>query len=168
MKKVYLFILALAGLGFSATAQKVSGTIKGTLQDSVSATPLEDATVSIMRLPDSTLISFTLSRGTGFFEIKNLDAGEYQVVASYTGLRTFKKVFSVTAAKQEIDLGLVKLQRADKTLDEIVIVEAPVKINGDTVSFRADAFKTKPNATVEDLLKKLPGVQVDKDGTVKA
>jgi hypothetical protein len=168
MKNVYLFLLVFAGIGISASAQKVSGTIKGVLQDSISASPLEDATVSVMRLPDSTLISFTLTRSNGAFEIKNLDAGDYQVVASFTGLRTFKRNFSIQAGRTEVDYGLVKMERADKALDEIVIVEAPVKINGDTVSFKADAFKTKPNATVEDLLKKLPGVQVERDGTVRA
>lgn len=153
---------------FLAVAQKVAGTVKGSLQDSVSATPLEDATVSVMRLPDSTLISFTLTRSNGAFEIRNLEAGDYQVVASFAGLRTFKKKFSIGPGHTEEDLGSVQLQRADKALDEVVIVDAPVKVNGDTVSFKADAFKTKPNATVEDLLKKLPGVQVDRDGTVKA
>lgn len=168
MKNVYLFLLVFAGIGFSASAQKVSGTVKGVLQDSVSASPLEDATVSVMRLPDSTLISFTLTRSNGAFEIKNLDAGDYQLVASFSGLRTFKRGFSINTNRTEVDYGLVKMERADKALDEIVIVEAPVKINGDTVSFKADAFKTKPNATVEDLLKKLPGVQVERDGTVRA
>ncbi|MDQ3277699.1 MAG: TonB-dependent receptor family protein, partial [Bacteroidota bacterium] len=164
----YFALFLLLGTGVMASAQKITGTVKGSLQDSISASPLEDATVSVMRLPDSTLISFTLSRGNGYFEIKNLDAGDYQVVASFTGLRTFKRSFSITAGRTEVDYGLIKMERADKALDEIVIVEAPVKINGDTVSFKADAFKTKPNATVEDLLKKLPGVQVDRDGTVKA
>ncbi|HET7899406.1 MAG TPA: TonB-dependent receptor, partial [Flavisolibacter sp.] len=168
MKNVYLLLLAFFGFGSFAFSQKVSGTVKGSLQDSVSATALEDATVSVMALPDSTLISFTLSRSNGSFEIKNLAPGNYQVVASFVGLHTFKKKFTISAAHTEEDLGIVKLQRADKALDEITIVEAPVKVNGDTVSFKADAFKTKPNATVEDLLKKLPGVQVDRDGTVKA
>lgn len=168
MKNVYLFAIVLLGLPFFAAAQKLAGTIKGSLQDSVSATPLEDATVSLLRLPDSTLISFTLSRKNGSFEIRNIDAGDYLLVASFVGLRTFKKQFAIGASHTEEDLGIVRLQRADKALDEVVIVEAPVKVNGDTVSFKADAFKTKPNATVEDLLKKLPGVQVDRDGTVKA
>ncbi|HEU4903051.1 MAG TPA: carboxypeptidase regulatory-like domain-containing protein, partial [Flavisolibacter sp.] len=168
MKNVYLFALVLLGLPFFAAAQKQAGTVKGSLQDSVSATPLEDATVSLLRLPDSTLISFTLSRNNGSFEIRNIDAGNYLLVASFVGLRTFKKQFIIGASHTEEDLGVVKLQRADKALDEVVIIEAPVKVNGDTVSFKADAFKTKPNATVEDLLKKLPGVQVDRDGTVKA
>jgi hypothetical protein len=168
MKNVYLLVLILVGFFLSASAQKVSGLVKGSLQDSVSGTALEDATVSVMRLPDSTLISFTLSRNNGSFEIKNLDAGDYQLVVSFTGLRTFKRSFAISASHLVQDYGTIALQRADKALDEIVIVEAPVKVSGDTVSFKADAFKTKPNATVEDLLKKLPGMQVDRDGTVRA
>lgn len=168
MKKFYLFALAVLCLGFVSSAQKVSGSIKGYLQDSTSASMLGDATVSVMSLPDSSLISFTLSDNNGFFEIKNISAGEYVVASSFIGLRSFKKKFVISAANPVVDFGTIKLQRADKLLDEIIITEAPVKINGDTISFKADAFKTKPNATVEDLLKKLPGVQVERDGTVKA
>lgn len=168
MKKVYLLVLALFYLSFHSSAQKVSGTIKGYLQDSLSATPLGDATVSVMSLPDSSLISFTLTGSNGYFEIKNLNSGDYLVTSSYVGLRTFKKKFTISTNNQLEDFGTVKLQRADRLLDEVVITEAPVKVNGDTISYKADAFKTKPNATVEDLLKKLPGVQVERDGTVKA
>ena len=168
MKKIYLFLLAMFGFALFVSAQKVSGSVTGILQDSVSASPLEDATVSVMRLPDSTLISFTLTRKNGSFEIRNLAAGDYLLAISFVGLKSYKKKFSVSAAHTEEDFGILKMLRADKALDEVVITEAPVKVSGDTISFKADAFKTKPNATVEDLLKKLPGVQVDKDGTVKA
>lgn len=168
MKNVCFLLFAVFGCGFFSAAQKLSGTVKGTLQDSLSATALEDATVSVTRLPDSTLISFTLTRSNGYFEIKNLDAGDYWVTASFTGLKSFRKRVSITTTHTNEDLGMIKLQRANNTLEEVVIVETPVKINGDTISFKADAFKTKANATVEDLLKKLPGVQVDRDGTVKA
>ena len=161
-------ILAIAGLSLVSSAQKISGTVKGYLQDSASATMLSDATVSLMSLPDSSLVSFTLTNSSGYFEIKNINAGDYVVVSSFVGLRSFKKKFTITATHQTEDFGTIQLQRADKYLDEVVITEAPVKINGDTISFKADAFKTKPNATVEDLLKKLPGVQVERDGTVKA
>ena len=68
-----------------------------------------------------------------------------------------------------VDLGLLQVQHRYKTLAEVVIKdEAPIRIKGDTLAFRASAFKTKPDATAEDLLKKLPGVQVDRNGTVKA
>ncbi|HEU4633195.1 MAG TPA: outer membrane beta-barrel protein, partial [Flavisolibacter sp.] len=79
-----------------------------------------------------------------------------------------KRKFSVTALKPSTDFGIIRLDRFYKSMEEVVVTEAPVKINGDTIAFRADAFKTKPNATVEDLIKKLPGMQVDRDGTVKA
>jgi hypothetical protein len=121
-----------------------------------------------VRLKDSSLISFALSGSNGSFEIRNLDEGEYNLLASFTGLRTGKKTFSIAASRTEVDLGLIRMDRSNNMLDEVVITEAPVRINGDTIAYRADAFKTKPNATVEDLLKKLPGVQVERDGTVKA
>jgi len=168
MQKFTLIVLALFGFGFFASAQKVSGVVKGTLQDSLSASALGDATVSVMHLPDSSLVSFTLTNNNGYFEIKNLDPGEYAVTSSFVGLRSFKKKFTINAANPVKDFGLIKLQQSDKLMDEVVISETPVKVSGDTISYKADAFKTKPNATVEDLLKKLPGVQVDKDGTVKA
>jgi hypothetical protein len=88
---------------------------------------------------------------------------------SYTGYENFKKPFSITAEKKTMDIGEIILQKEYKTLTGVTVTDlTPVKVNGDTVSFKADAFKTKPNATTEDLLKKLPGVQVEKDGTVKA
>jgi hypothetical protein len=169
MKKIYFIALALFALIFNSSAQKITGTVKGFLQDSLTATPLADATVSVMRLKDSSLISFTLTGRNGAFEIKNLDAGEYQLISSFQGLQTNKTIFSISAIKPLADLSTVKLSRRYNMMDEITIKDnAPVTIKGDTISFNADAFKTKPNATVEDLLKKLPGMQVDKDGTVKA
>ena len=169
MKKIYLIVLAIFALAFNASSQKIAGTVKGILQDSLTATPLADATVSVMRIKDSSLISFTLTGRNGAFEIKNLDAGNYQLISAFQGLQTLKTNFSISAAKPLADLSTVKLSRRYNMMEEITIKDnAPVTIKGDTISFNADAFKTKPNATVEDLLKKLPGMQVDKDGTVKA
>lgn len=171
MRIIYAFATFVCCMAFSlaATAQKNDGIVKGSLQDSVSGQMLYDATVSIVRVKDSALISFTLSSNSGYFEVKNLAPGDYRVVVSYQGFRTLRKLFSITAEKPLADLGKVIMDRSYKTLDEVVVKDdAPVKIKGDTIAFNADAFKTKPNAVVEDLLKKLPGVTVDKDGTVKA
>ena len=168
MKKIYLLMAALLLLGTMASAQKISGTVKGVLQDSTTSSPLTDATVSIIRVSDSSLISFTLTGSKGDFQVKNLDAGEYYIAASYTGMETLRKNFAIAVDAQQHDLGVLNMNRAYKTMDEVVIEEAPVQIKGDTLSFKADAFKTKPNATVEDLLKKVPGMAVEKDGTVKA
>jgi hypothetical protein len=169
MKKIYLIVLVIIASALTVSAQKVSGTVKGRLQDSISGTMLTDATVSVVRLQDSSLISFTITSRNGQFEIKNIDAGEYNLVSSFQGLQTKKTKFIITAREPEINLGDIKMERFYKEMEGVVITdEAPVRVKGDTLAFNADAFKTKPNATVEDLLKKLPGVQVDRDGTVKA
>jgi len=167
MKKFVLLIF-LTLLAFVTYAQ-VNGSVKGKLSDTTAKQPLSEATVSVMLVKDSSLVSFSLSDKKGNFEITNLDTGIYSLLISYTGYENFKKQFSITTENKIADLGELILQKEYKSLTGVVVTsEAPVKVNGDTVSFKADAFKTKPNATTEDLLKKLPGVQVEKDGTVKA
>src|SRR5688572_6211975 len=169
MNKILSLCFCFIAIGYSVSAQKVAGTVKGTLQDSITAIPLQDATVSVMRTSDSSLVSFTITNSKGFFEIKNLEAGDYVLISSFQGLQTIRKKFSISAERPETDFSVINMSRHYKTLDEVVIKDdAPVQVKGDTLAFNADAFKTKPNATAEDLLKKLPGVQVDKDGTVKA
>lgn len=170
MKKFYFAAFAIFLLNLTSYAQKVSGVAKGTLQDSVSATPLSDATISVVRSKDSSLISFTVTSNSGYFEIKNIDAGNYTLLISYTGMQNFKRTFTISSTHTIADFGAIKLDRNYKALDEVVVKDdAPVKIKGDTVEFRAESFKSvKPNATVEDLLKKMPGMEVAKDGTVKS
>ncbi|TCZ71765.1 outer membrane beta-barrel family protein [Flaviaesturariibacter aridisoli] len=168
MKKFLSILMLLVSV--AAYAQK-NGTVKGFLLDGTAATrtALDEATVSVMQASDSTLVSFNLTSNTGFFEIKNLSFGSYYLLVSYQGFSTLKQSFTLSAAQPLADLGDVKMTTQYKTLDEVVVKDvAPIRIKGDTVEYNAGAFKTKPNANVEDLLKKLPGVQVEKDGTVKA
>ena len=167
MKKLILISCILSSAFF--TQAQINGSVKGKLLDTAGKQPLSEATVSVMLVKDSSLVSFSLSDKKGNFEITNLDAGNYLLMISYTGYENFKKPFSITADKKTTDIGEIILQKEYKTLSDVTVTDlTPVKVNGDTVSFKADAFKTKPNATTEDLLKKLPGVQVEKDGTVKA
>jgi hypothetical protein len=170
MKKVSLLVLSIFIFAIHSYAQKFNGVAKGVLQDSVTATPLADATVSIVRTKDSSLISFTITTSSGFFEIKNIAPGTYHLIASYTGMQGLKKEFTISENNTTADFGTIKLGRNYKSLTEVVVTDnAPVKVKGDTVEFRAESFKSvKPNATVEDLLKKVPGMEVDKDGTVKS
>ena len=168
MKKIFLLVTIIS-LVTSSSAQKIAGTVKGILQEATNAQPLPDATVSVMAAKDSSLISFTLTSNSGYFEVKKIDKGDYYLVVSYQGLETLKKSFPITAEKPHVDLAIVKMEKVYKTLGEVIVVDqAPIKINGDTIAFNANSFKTKPNATVEDLIKKLPGMTVEKDGTVKA
>jgi hypothetical protein len=170
MKKLYLAIVGFLLLSAATQAQNIRGIARGILQDSVTATPLADATITLVRSKDSSLISFTVTSSSGYFEIKNIEAGTYNLLISYTGMQNLKKQFTISSTRTVSDFGTIKLDRNYKSLDEVVVKDdAPVKIKGDTVEFRAESFKSvKPNATVEDLMKKIPGMEVSKDGTVKS
>jgi hypothetical protein len=169
MKKIFTLSVLVLSFFTAAHAQKTDGSIKGKLVDTAAKQPLSEATVSVMNAKDSSLSTFTLSNKQGVFEIKGLEEGNYQLVISHLGFETFKKNVSITATAKDVNLGDLSVPKEFKTLEGVTVTtDAPVIIKQDTVQFRADAFKTKPNATVEDLLKKIPGMQVDKDGNVKA
>ncbi len=163
-----IFLLSFVFICAASSAQKIPGSVKGNLKDDAE-TPLADATVSVMSSADSSLVSFSLTSNSGFFEIKNLNAASYYLIISFYGFETLKKGFDISTDKPIADLQTITMGRVYKTLGEVIVQEkAPIQIKGDTLAYNADFFKTKPNATVEDLLKKLPGVQVERDGTIKA
>ncbi len=168
LRKVLLLLITFSFL-ITSFAQNTSGSVKGILIDSTFHQPIIDANVSIIEEKDSTIKFFALSAVNGSFEIKNLDTGHYTLTASFQGLEAIKKTFTISIEKSIVDFGTLKMEKAYKNLGEVIVKDlVPIKVNGDTLSYKADAFKTKPNATVEDLLKKLPGVQVAKGGDVKA
>jgi hypothetical protein len=78
------------------------------------------------------------------------------------------KRFSIDETHNQADLGTIYLKKASQTLQEVIVERPPIEVKDDTVEYNASAFKVKPNAYAEDVLKKLPGVQVDQDGNVTA
>ncbi len=156
-----LCVLFLAG---TATAQ----TMRGAVVDSVSKKPLLEASVVLQTPRDSAMVTFGLTDGEGRFTLQGVRAGTYRLLVSFVGYRSLTRTVTVTGAP--LDLGALYLQSQATGLNEVVITEqrAPVALKGDTLEFNAGSFKTQPNAVVEDLLKKLPGVEVARDGTVKA
>ena len=162
MKKLFLLLL-LTQFTF---AQKI--TVKGSVLDSAS-NPLQYATVMLLSVKDSSLVNFGRTNHTGLFELKNINSANYLFKITYVGYQSYLKLI-VPSDAILVDLGIIKLQPTSKELAEVAIKaeKAPVSIKGDTIEFNAGSFKVKPNGVVEDLLKKLPGVEVDKDGNVKA
>jgi hypothetical protein len=167
MKKTALLLL-LSALYFSGFAQKADGIIKGKLMDTAAKAPISEATISVLNPKDSSLVSFAITDKKGVFEIIGLEYGDYDVIITHSSFETIKRFITVSATAKTKDFGSLALEKAYKKLGEVVVVaDAPIIMKGDTVQFKADAFRTKPNATVEDLLKKIPGTEVDKDGVVK-
>jgi hypothetical protein len=169
MKKIFTLTTFILLLISTARAQKADGIIHGKLIDTAAKQPVADATVSVLNAKDSSLATFTLSNKQGAFEVKGLAAGDYRVIVSSKGYIEFKKVFTITETNKTIELGNVLLQKDYKTLEGVTVVsEAPIQVKNDTVQFNTSGFKTPPNASLEDLLKKIPGMEVDKEGTVKS
>ena len=144
MKILLLLITILFSFSSFALAQGGDGTVKGRLVDTAAKQGLSDATVSVISSKDSSLITFTLSVKSGVFEIKSLEPGQYRLLVSFQGYQTLKKDFEISANKKNIEFGDLHMQKEYKTLKEVVVMdEAPVTVRGDTIGFKADAFKNK-------------------------
>lgn len=168
MKKILLSVL----ICFAATvafAQK-SGTVKGIVFDTIAKQPVSAATITVLQRKDSSLVTFTMTNSRGEFSLSNIPFGDYRLLVTHVNYHNVNKYFEVSESKKETDLANIEVSDKNKVLEEVVIqAEAPpVTLIGDTVQYNAGSFKTKPNSVVEDLLKKMPGIQVEKDGTVKA
>ncbi|GAJ01238.1 unnamed protein product, partial [marine sediment metagenome] len=146
------------------------GTLKGKLVDSTGKNPLGLATVTVFKAADTALITYRLSNPEGEFKVSGLPLNiDCRVVISYSGFDAYRKEFKVTS-EDVLDLGTITMYPTSKSLDEIIIVSErpPVSVRKDTIEFNASSFKTLPTALVEDLLRKLPGVQVDAEGNITA
>ena len=166
MHRIFLLFFSFL-ISFQLHAQIKPGTVKGIVFDTSSKKGLAYATVSIVDTKDSTLIRFTRADSLGNFLFKTLEKGKYLLSASYVG---FVPVWRNIEVKDghELDLGNIEMTDLLKAGSVTVTAKrAPVTINNDTLEFNTENFKTQPNAVVEDLLKKLPGVTVDNDGTVR-
>ncbi|MGY2132968.1 outer membrane beta-barrel protein [Hymenobacter sp. HD11105] len=145
------------------------GLIQGLVVDSLTGKPLREASVSLLAA-DSSYLSFTITDGDGRFLLRNVAPGRYFLLLSFVGYTNQFVPVNIADGGLGGNLGTIRLRARSHTLGEVVVEQerAPVSVQGDTLAFSARAFKTQPNAMVESLLKKLPGVQVDRDGTIRA
>jgi len=151
-------------------AQNKNGSVSGKVVNSKDRLPIDYASVAIKNLADSTTAGVTNTLADGSFSIKGLAPGSYRLTAAYLGLANVTKDFTVTAAAPTVNVGEVAMENTGLNLNTVVIngVVTPVVVKTDTVEYDAKAFKVRENAVVEDVLKKLPGVDVAKDGSIKA
>ena len=161
MKKIILLTcILLSTLSYSQTK---NFTITGTIKSADTKEILESATVHVERLKDSSIISYTITDAKGDFEVIGKTGDDkIKLVVSFTGFTSYTKMIDV----QSQNVGTLLL-KSSNVLDEIIVRStAPITIKKDTVEFNVKSFKTKADANVEDLLKKLPGVEVDAEGAI--
>ncbi|MBR4794174.1 MAG: outer membrane beta-barrel protein [Bacteroidaceae bacterium] len=167
MKRIATLLAFLATSATALIAQNLS--VKGTVYDFDSAEPLSPAAVQIYQIAgtDSTYIGGTSTDDDGAFVINNLNAGNFVAKVTFIGYDDVYKNFTLRSGSGTTDLGKITM-RGGQMLDEVAIsaVVAKVQMINDTVMFNSAAYKLPEGSSVEDLIRKLPGVQIGSDGNI--
>ncbi len=144
--------------------------IKGSVADTVANVKLHNTSVVVLNAKDSTLRKFTRAGEDGTFSISGLGKGKFILLVSYPNYADYVEDFALDSINKEHDFKRISMLLKARLLAGVIIkgTKAAIKIKGDTTEFDAASFKVQPNAKVEDLLKQLPGIQVDKDGKITA
>lgn len=139
-------------------------TIKGTVVDETNS-PMPKATVRLLSVVDSAAIKGAITNEKGHFDLSEVKKGKFILEVSYVGYSPIYKNISVSDNQS---VGTIHLSENAQVLKDLTVtgIKTPIKVMEDTVEFNADSYKTQPNAVVEDLLKRLPGVEVDKEGKI--
>ncbi|MBL0048091.1 MAG: TonB-dependent receptor [Bacteroidetes bacterium] len=163
MKILYLWFSLLISCNLFAQGHKLHGTV---LDENKEALPY--ASVSLLQPSDSTLAFYGISNTDGFFEIRTISSGNYILQIAYLGKQTLYRTIEIPGLSEQ--LGVLELKASTVSLKaaQIEAERIPILIKQDTIEYSAASFKTKPDASTEDLLKKLPGLEVDRAGNIKA
>ena len=164
MKNIYLGILLFfCSVQLFAQKHNIQGVISDTNDEY-----LINASVILLNKKDSVLVTFALTNNNGKFQLEKVEPGDYLLQATYLGYEAYSQNISVK--EEDLNLGEIKMQIASSKLDEVIVSEEhiPVSVKKDTIVYNADAFATQPNDVVEDLLRKMPGIEVEQDGSIKA
>src|SRR6478736_7871213 len=166
MKKNFILIFFLL-LTLSVSAQKA--VLKGVITDTSSKENLVNSTITLLKAKDSTLYKFTRSKEGGLFEINNLDTGKYVLMITHNRYADYYDAVTLNASETK-DIGSVMMTLEANLLADVTVRTkiAAMRMKGDTLEYAADSFHVREGATVEDLLKILPGLQVDKSGNITA
>ncbi|OYZ58097.1 MAG: TonB-dependent receptor, partial [Sphingobacteriales bacterium 24-40-4] len=138
--------------------------------DTASGTGLQNASITVLNSKDSILVRFTRADAKGGFSLNNLREGNFILLLTYPDFADYVETFSLSSDKPLKDFGKLKMILKARLLAEVIVkgTAAQMTIKGDTTEFNAAAFNIEANSKVEDLLKQLPGIQVDKDGKITA
>lgn len=165
MKTLITIILSFLSLVCIAQTYSIQGSITDENDEQ-----LQSATVVILSQIDSTMAGFALSANDGRFIVRDLEEGEYLLQVSFLGYEQYSAKVSAANSEYEVDVKTIQLLPAANQIQEIVVKgeTTPIEVKKDTIVYNANAFKTQPNDVVEDLLRQMPGVEVEDDGTIVA
>ena len=168
MRKISIFLLFMVFCVTSFAQNPIRIAIRGIIQDT-SFVGMGGATVMLLAPKDSALVNFSRANDKGVFEFKNVKNIHYILKVSYVGYLPYQQILAPSAT-EITDLGNVGIKPISKELLEVVVktARAPLTIKGDTIEYDARSFKVPAGSSVEDLLRRLPGMEIDAQGNIKA
>ncbi len=162
MKKI---VITTAVIFFTITAHCQ---VKGSLTDSATLKPIENAVVAMVVKANATDTVYTFTNEKGQFKFDIIPTSNFSIIIRHLSYKPVAKFIPVTKVEKTIDVGAFVLTYDAQLLDEVKVETAAIVIKEDTVEYNAGSFTVKEGAVVEELVKKLPGIQVDKDGNITA
>jgi len=161
-------LIVIFTLIYSNVSYSQNSLLKGRVTNEENNKPFLGATVSLLSQVDSSLVRLDITDADGRFSMPGLVSGNYILTISNVGYQQYVSLFHIDNGEK--DLSLIKLLKQDKNLEGVTLVAKLPSVSqvGDTTNFNASAFKVNPDATAEDLIKKMPGISVDRSGTVTA
>lgn len=165
MKKLFLLALLILSTGL-AQAQQMK--VTGAVYDTSGTKPLANAGILAVRMKDSVLIKHTRTNTQGQFNLTGFLVDTFTLYVEHPEFDTKSFFIFGSKSNNEIDIPKIALSGKSKQLKEVIVYanKNPIYFKGDTLVYIADSFKVNENAVVEDLLKKLPGIKVDENGTI--
>lgn len=163
-----LLIILMTHITSMVVAQQNGIDITGTIVEQGSNIPIEQATVRLLNKKDSSMVRGVASSKEGAFTLKNVKSGNYLLNVSFIGYSPIYKTIRITPNRRGVNLGKIELSDEAIELSEAVVTgKAPeVTVRNDTIEYNADSYKVTEGSVLEDLLKKMPGVEIDSDGKI--
>jgi hypothetical protein len=165
--KIILAFTLFCLCSFSLFAQNTYS-IRGLVADTTSKAKLANTSITVLNSKDSTLVKFGRAATDGSFSL-NLEKGKFILLVAYPEYADYVSKFELDSVNRTHDFKQISLKLKSRLLEEAVINGvAAITIKGDTTVFSTSKLVIQPNANVEDLLKQLPGIQVDQNGVITA
>ena len=163
----YTMLIALIGLTtlFAAAQEQQERTITGNVQDAEFKEPVVQASVQLFRSKDSTFVGGTVTDLRGNFAIEAPANGIYRIRISSIGFQPIQREVSIRRDQSQ-DLGNLLMSTDAVLLKETVVTgrAAQIIVKKDTLVYNPDAYRTPEGSPIEELIKRMPGAEVDEDG----
>ena len=169
MKKLIAGMLLLLFTPGIALAQKNTVVVSGKVIEKETKEPIEAATIQLLALRDSSQVAGNITQEKGYFTLPPVKAGTYLLKVSFVGYNTHFQSVALSAKVPSKNIGVIALASDGVLLDEALITaEAPpVVVKADTTEYSASAYRVSAGAMLDELIKKIPGVEIDEEGKIK-